>query len=53
MTNAAAIGYMILAARRIHLTAQQEEKLENAMRSEMDFCTEEEAEQAYESVWEE
>lgn len=53
MTNAAAIGYMILAARRIHLTAQQEEKLEAAMRSEMDICTEQEAEQAYKSAREE
>jgi hypothetical protein len=50
MTNSAAIGYMILAARRIHLTAQQEEKLENAMRAEMDFNTEEEAEDAYKSA---
>jgi hypothetical protein len=50
VTNAAAIGYMIFAARSIHLTAQQEEKLEAAMKEAMDFKTEEEAEEMYKST---
>jgi hypothetical protein len=50
MTNGAAIGYMISAARSIHLTAQQEEKLEAAMIEAMDFKTEEEAEDMYKSA---
>jgi hypothetical protein len=47
MTNAAAIGYMILAAKRMRLDKMYIAQMEANMRSEMDFTTEEEAEEAY------
>jgi glycerol kinase len=47
MTNAAAIGYAILAAKAMGLTQKQLQDLEGKMRVEMDFVTEEEAEEAY------
>ena len=47
MTNGAAIGYMILAAKRCGLSKDVIKKLEAIMCSEMDFVTEEEASEAY------
>lgn len=47
MTNAAAIGYMILAAKNAKLDAKTISQLESLMSVEMDFKTEEEAEKAY------
>jgi hypothetical protein len=47
MTNGAAIGYAILAAKRLGLTTKQLIVLEGEMRAEMDITTEEEAEEAY------
>lgn len=49
MTNAAAIGYMILAAKYIGLPEKTIKFLEAGMKTEMDLTTEEEAEQAYKS----
>lgn len=47
MNNGAAIGYMILAARRADLDYEMIMVLENLMKQEMDMTTEEEAEDAY------
>jgi len=47
MTNAAAIGYMILAARKLGLKTDVIQRLESIMYSEMDFMTEDEAERVY------
>lgn len=47
MTNAAAIGYMIRAAKQIKLDDKTIKILEILMLEEMDFHTEEEAEQTY------
>lgn len=48
MTNSAAIGYAILAAKRsLGLAGDKLVQLEEAMREEMDMTTEEEAEHAY------
>lgn len=49
MTNAAAIGYMIRAAKLAKLSEKTIKKLEALMREEMDFHTEEEAELTYRS----
>jgi hypothetical protein len=47
VTNAACIGYAILAAKEMGLTQKQLQDLERSMRTEMDMTTEEEAEEAY------
>lgn len=47
MTNAAALGYMILAAEGFGLSRQAIEIMEVMMKGIMDVKTEEEAEQAY------
>lgn len=47
MTNAAAIGYMILAAKMLPLTKLQIEQMESLMNIVMDENTEEEAQNAY------
>lgn len=47
MTNAAAIGYAIIAAKRLGLTKEQIRKLDRAMYEVMDEITEEEAEEVY------
>lgn len=47
MTNAACIGYAILAGKAMGLTHKQLQDLERSMRSVMDFTTEEDAEEAY------
>lgn len=47
MNNGAAIGYMILAAERAELSTKTIILLEALMRGEMEYVTEEEAEQAY------
>ena len=47
MNNGTAIGYMILAAKRLGLKKETIQKLESAMSSEMDFATEEYAEKTY------
>lgn len=47
MNNSAAMGYAILAGKRIGLTKKQLEQLEAAMREEMDLTSEKEAEEAY------
>ncbi|EHQ92181.1 hypothetical protein [Desulfosporosinus youngiae] len=47
MTNAAAIGYMILAAKEAGLDQKTISQLETLMVAEMDFHTEWEAEEAY------
>ena len=49
MTNAAAIGYMIRAAKQAELDAQTIRLLESCMREQMDFHDEEEAEKSYHS----
>lgn len=47
MTNGAAIGYMILAAKQAGMDKDHIKCLEELMVTEMDFATEEEAERAY------
>lgn len=47
MTNSAAIGYMIKAAKRANLDKKTIKQLEALMLEEMDICTEEEAEEEY------
>jgi len=47
MTNAAAIGYMIKAAKQAKLDKKTIKQLEALMLEEMDFHTEEEAEKEY------
>jgi len=50
MTNGAAIGYAIIAAKWIGLTPEQIKKLDRAMYEAMDEHTEEEAERVYQST---
>lgn len=47
MTNAAAIGYMILAAKDLNLNKEIIRQLESNMSYFMDMRTEEEAEETY------
>ncbi|WP_335918021.1 hypothetical protein [Shewanella chilikensis] len=47
MTNAAAIGYMILAMKNLGYSEDEIKKVEGSMRSEMDFTTETKAEKVY------
>lgn len=47
MTNEACLGYAILAAQYIGLPEKTIKFLEAGMKTEMDFTTEEEVEQAY------
>ncbi len=47
MTNGAAIGYMIRAAKQAEIDEKTIKLLETLMREQMDFHTEEEAEQMY------
>lgn len=47
MTNGAAIGYMILAAKNLNLERDLIRQLEKEMVHVMDFWTEEEAEEIY------
>jgi len=47
MTNAAAIGYMILAAKYSKLDSKTIKQLENNMSYFMDMRTEEQAEETY------
>jgi hypothetical protein len=47
MTNGAAIGYAIIAAKCIGLTAEQIKKLDRAMYEAMDDVSEERAEKEY------
>jgi hypothetical protein len=51
MTNAAAIGYMIRAAKQAGLDHDTIKELEALMNEQMDFHTEEEAEQTYRSFY--
>jgi hypothetical protein len=47
MTNGAAIGYMILAARACGLSETKIKEIEHDMYLEMDMTSEEEAEEVY------
>jgi hypothetical protein len=47
MTNSAAIGYMILAAKAFAMPKAQIKRLEREMQWQMDMKTEAEAEEAY------
>lgn len=47
MTNSAAIGYAILAAKEMGLDKKTIDRLENYMRRTMDLKSEHEAEKAY------
>ncbi len=47
VTNAAAIGYAIKAAKHIGLTPEQIKQLDRAMYDIMDVVSEEEAEEVY------
>ncbi len=47
MTNAAAIGYMIRAAKDLELDREVIKQLESEMKYFMDMITEEQAEQIY------
>lgn len=47
MTNGAAIGYMILAAKKLGLSPEKIDRLDQLMFEEMDITTEGEAEDAY------
>ncbi len=49
MNNSAAIGYMILAAKALGWDKLEIKKLDLAMKSEMDFTTEDKAEEVYRS----
>jgi len=51
MTNAAAIGYMIRASKQAGLDHDTIKVLEALMNEQMDFHTEEEAEQPYRSFY--
>jgi hypothetical protein len=50
MTNGAAIGYAILASKRLGLTLEQIRQLDRAMYEAMDEYTEEEAEEVYQNT---
>lgn len=50
MTNGAAIGYMILAAKRLDIDPKIIKKLDHAMYEEMDVTTEERAEKEYQQA---
>jgi hypothetical protein len=45
MTNGAAIGYALLAAKRMGFTEKQLQELEGIMRDYMDLVTEDDAEE--------
>lgn len=47
MTNAAAIGYAIIAAKALGLNAKLIKQLETEMYHQMDFVSEDEAEEVY------
>lgn len=47
MTNGAAIGYMIRAAKQADLPKETIKLLEELMKEQMDFHTEDEAERTY------
>ena len=47
MTNGAAIGYAIIAAKRLKLSEEMIKKLDRGMYEAMDEITEEEAEEVY------
>lgn len=47
MNNAAAIGYAILACKKLGMTQQELRKLESFMHQLLDTTTEEEAEEVY------
>ena len=47
MTNGAAIGYMIMAARNIELEPDMIRALAAMMQEKMDFCSEDQAERAF------
>ncbi|MGB9812423.1 MAG: hypothetical protein ACPLRZ_11645 [Thermovenabulum sp.] len=49
MTNAAAIGYMIMSAKEIGLKEEMIKELERMMEYMMDIKTEEKAEEVYRS----
>jgi len=49
MTNAAAIGYMIRAAKQAELDHDTIKELEALMKEQMDLYTEEQAEKTYEN----
>jgi hypothetical protein len=49
MDNGAAIGYMILAAKRLDIPEKLIKDLEHAMYEKMDFVDEERAEQEYQN----
>lgn len=49
MTNGAAIGYMILAAKSLKLDHEIIKELEAEMKDQMDFKSEEQAQKAYQS----
>ncbi|MCL5981720.1 MAG: hypothetical protein M1571_04235 [Firmicutes bacterium] len=51
MTNGAAIGYMIRAAKKAAFDEKTIRLLEALMLEQMDFYTEEEAEQTYRSFY--
>ena len=51
MTNAAAIGYMILAAKDLKLDKEVIRQLESNMKYFMDMRTEEEAEEVYNNFY--
>jgi len=51
MTNAAAIGYMILAAKALKLDKETIKQLEANMEHFMDMRTEEEAEETYNNFY--
>jgi hypothetical protein len=50
MTNGAAIGYMILAAKSVGLDEDTIKKLDSAMYHAMDRTTEEESERVYQNT---
>lgn len=49
MTNGAAIGYMILAAKQLGLSEDVIRQLEDCMTERMDFVSEDDAEDHYRS----
>ena len=51
MTNSAAMGYMIMAARSIDLEPDTIRVLAAMMQEKMDFCSEEQAERAFMSFY--
>jgi hypothetical protein len=47
MTNAAAIGYALMAAKKLGMNKEELKRLEAIMYGYLDFVTEEEAEEIY------